>query len=303
MTQFKADSWALSRNSKMSPWPYLALIMAGVCWGLGFPLAKLSMRDIGASQMILLRLAVASIVALPFVLRSSRTRAAILEPKVLLAGLLYGPAFLVQFEGVARATVSTSALLVGALPVLVASTARVFFGETVSRLGWIGIGAATAGAAVLAGRHSGGSTVVGILLVLASLVLCVGWILLLRRVTKRVDAIAASCVIVLVATLVDLPIVLVMRGEPTLHISLLAWTGIVGQGLLSTIVAIVAWQLGASQVSAASSGVFLNLEPLVGAICGVIFFGDAMTLNLLLGGAAILFGSVLVALSQDTDRR
>lgn len=118
----------------------------------------------------------------------------------------------------------------------------------------------------------------------------------------RVDPIVASCAMVLISTAVDVPVVLVMHGVPTLHLSWAAWTGIAGQGLLSTIVAIVAWQLGASHVSAASSGVFLNLEPLVGAVSGVVLFGDAMTLNLIVGGAAIPSGSVPAALSQGTSR-
>ncbi len=90
-----------------------------------------------------------------------------------------------------------------------------------------------------------------------------------------------------------------MHGLPTLHLSLLGWASIAGQGVFSTVVAIVAWQLGAPNLSAASSGVFLNLEPLVGAISGVVFFEDAATPEILLGGAAILIGSVLVAINQE----
>ena len=141
------------------------------------------------------------------------------------------------------------------------------------------------------------------MLILASLVLCVGWILLLRRVPQTLDPIAASCAAVLIGTLVDLPIVLSLHGPPALRFSALAWSGIVGQGILSTILATVAWQLGASQVSAASSGVFLNLEPLVGALFGVAMFGDPMTVSLLTGGVAILLGSVLVAATRSPARQ
>ena len=78
---------------------FLALAAAGVFWGMGFPLGKLALRETDAAQVVLLRFAVAALVALPFALRGRETRALFRSPVVLLAGALYGVAFLVQFEG------------------------------------------------------------------------------------------------------------------------------------------------------------------------------------------------------------
>ena len=48
---------------------FLSLTCAGVFWGLGFPLAKMVLGEIDAPHMVLLRLTVAALAALPFALR------------------------------------------------------------------------------------------------------------------------------------------------------------------------------------------------------------------------------------------
>jgi len=89
-----------------------------------------------------------------------------------------------------------------------------------------------------------------------------------------------------------------MHGPPNLHLSASAWGGIVGQGLLSTIVATIAWQLGARRVASAAAGVFINLEPLIGATIGVALFHDRPTLAAAVGGVLILGGSLTTVLGE-----
>ena len=133
---------------------FLALAAAGVFWGMGFPLGKLALRETDAAHVVLLRFAVAALVALPFALRGRQTRALFRSPVVLLAGALYGVAFLVQFEGLARVSVTLAALLVGVMPALIALSAR-FLGERVSAASWAGVAAATLGAVLIAGKPGG----------------------------------------------------------------------------------------------------------------------------------------------------
>ena len=66
----------------------------------------------------------------------------------------------------------------------------------------------------------------------------------------------------------------------------------------STFLATAAWQFGAARVGAASAGVFINIEPLMGAAIGICLFGDRMTTALVLGGLLIIGGSVVVVLGE-----
>lgn len=277
--------------------PFLFLVVAGIFWGLGFPLGKVVLHEMAPAHMVLLRFAVAAIVSLPFALASREARALFRSPPVLLAGILYGVAFMVQFEGLARVTVTLAALLVGAMPALIAITARIL-GERVSRASWLGVIGATAGAALIAGKPGGSGTPLGIALSLISLTIFLGWLLVLKRAPKTVSAMAVPAVIVIIAALTILPVALLLHGLPPLHVSPMAWAGIAGQGLLSTFLATVAWNIGASRVGSAAAGVFINIEPLVGSMLGIGVFGDPTGPTILIGGALIIAGSLVTVLGE-----
>jgi len=276
---------------------FLLLALAGVFWGLGFPLGKLALRETDAPHMVLLRFAVAALFALPFALRSPQTRALFRSPPVILAGMLYGVAFVVQFEGLARTSVTLAALLVGAMPALIALGARLL-GEPVSRASWAGVAAATLGAALIAGRPDGAGTPLGVALALGALLIFLAWLFVLRRAPQAPTPMAIPAVTVVIAAATILPIAALMHGAPRLDLSHAAWAGIVGQGVFSTLLATAAWQFGAARVGAASAGVFINIEPLMGSTLGVLLFGDHLTLTLGAGGLLIIAGSFVVVLGE-----
>lgn len=278
---------------------FLALAAAGVLWGMGFPLGKLVLREIDAAHMVLLRLVVAAVVSVPFVLKP-QARALFRSPVVLLGGALYGVAFLVQFEGLAHVSVTVAALLVGAMPALIAISARLL-GEHVNRITWAGVAAATLGAALIAGKPDGASSPLGVALSLGALLIFLAWIVVMRRAPKLDDGMAVAAVTVVIAGVTVLPIALVMHGPPKLDLRPFAWSAIVAQGALSTLFATAAWQYGLSRVGSASAGVFINIEPMMGAVLGVMLFGDQLTAALVLGGLMILAGSFTVVLGEKAD--
>jgi drug/metabolite transporter (DMT)-like permease len=272
---------------------FLALTCAGLFWGLGFPLGKLALREITPAHMVLLRFVVASLASIPFALADAEARSLFRSPAVLWAGILYGVGFLIQFEGLAGVTVTLAALLVGAMPALVAIAARLT-GETVSRTSWIGVAAATGGAALIAGKPGGAGSATGIALSLLSLLVFLAWLLVSKRAPTRRSALAVPAVMLIVATAAVAPLAVALHGWPPVRLSVAAWMGIVGQGLLSTFAATAAWQYGASRVDSASAGIFINIEPLIGALIGVTLFHDPVGLSVVVGGLAILAGSIVV---------
>jgi drug/metabolite transporter (DMT)-like permease len=278
---------------------FLALVASGVLWGLGFPLGKLVLNETDAGHMVLLRFAVAAVVALPFALKRE-TLTLFRSPVVLLGGAFYGLAFLVQFEGLAHVSVTLAALLVGAMPALIAISARLL-GESVSRVTWAGVAAATLGAALIAGKPDGAGSPLGVALSLGSLLIFLAWIVVTRRAPKVADDMGMPAVTVIVAAATVLPIVLLMHGPPKLDLSPVTWTAIVAQGALSTLFATAAWQYGLARVGSASAGVFINIEPMMGAVLGVMLFGDNLTVALVIGGLMILAGSFAVVLGEKSQ--
>lgn len=276
---------------------FVALALAGLCWGLGFPTGKLILTETDAAHMVLLRFVVAAIAAAPFALRKPEVRALFKSPVVLLAGVLYGVAFMVQFEGLAHVSVTVAALLVGPMPALIAVSAKLL-GEKVSRLSWAGVAAATLGAAFIAGKPDGASSPYGVALSIGALFLFLAWLLTLRKAPPAPNPMAIPAVSIIIAAFTILPIAFAMHGAPKLDLSAPAWIAVVAQGVLATLLATAAWQYGASKVGAASAGVFINIEPLIGAACGVLLFGDHLTAALFLGGLLIIGGSFAVVLGE-----
>ena len=100
---------------------YAALTVAGVLWGLGFVFGKYALADMPVSAVVTFRFIVASIALVPIMYwrgaRISRGDLLILAA----AGLLYVPVqFLIQFEGLARTTVTQASLMVALAPVFIA---------------------------------------------------------------------------------------------------------------------------------------------------------------------------------------
>ena len=163
---------------------YGACALAGALWGTGFYWGRLALNEMNVEHMVLYRFLFACVGMAPVIVMR-RVRLTATETRaMLLAAFLFVPLqFLLQFHGLAQTTVSHASLMVGAMPVLLAATAVMFAGEHLDGLSWLALCASTVGAAmvVLGGNHATTGretpTLQGDLLVVASLVSALGWIL------------------------------------------------------------------------------------------------------------------------------
>jgi len=284
----------------MRLWPFVLLTLAGASWGFGFPMGKIALAELSPPHMVMLRLGVAGVAALPYLIVSPAARRMLRrDPYVWLAAFSYGPAFLVQFEGLRHLTVSLAALLVGLMPALIA-VASPLFGERVGRRGWMGVIAATAGAGVIAlGAGAAGGSLLGVLISVASLLVWLVYVWAVRRMPPCEDVLAGPAVVVVIGAISAVLFAAPVYGLPPLKLSPGVWGALLVAGLVSSLLATAAWQIASRHAPAASAGVFINLEPVVGAAIGVALFGDPLTWPLVLGGVLILVGSVVVVLSGD----
>ena len=73
-----------------------------------------------------------------------------------------------------------------------------------------------------------------------------------------------------------------------------------GDGFAATALATVLWNWGLSWVPASQAGVFINLNPAVGAALGVWLFHDTFGLASVVGGLLIIVAAVVVSLRRPT---
>ena len=288
---------------------YGALTAAGSIWGTGFVFGKWALDELSVGQMVLLRFAFASVglMAALWYQRARNGGAAIRVaradvPILLIAAIIGIPVqYLVQFSGLARTTVSHASLMVGVLPVMLAAAAAIFTRERLDMIGWLGLFASTIGAALVAfgGGSAGadGSTLIGDLLVVASLFAGVVWILASQKLMARhYSPVTTSALVIIVGTVFLAIWVVATEGLPPLaHLSVRTWISLAALGLFATALATGLWNWGLSRVPASQAGVFINLEPVVGAIMGVLLFHDVFGVASVAGGVLIIAAAVVVS--------
>lgn len=277
---------------------YGAFAAAGVLWGASFLLGKLALAEVGAATLIVYRFVLASAVLLPFALlqRPPLTRRDVRD--LALSALLMGPfMFWIQFEGLARTTASSAALLVGVGPALLAVGALLFDGERPERRTWMAIAVSGLGILLLAGVPGVGRTPLGDALILLSMGASVAWTLVSRRLARRLGVLPATAYQFVFGVLWLAPLALGIEGRPDFGLSVTAWSAIVGLGLGCTALTFWLWNWGMLRAQAAKAGLFGNLEPVVGTALGVAVLGEVLGPAAWAGGALVL-GSAFLATSS-----
>jgi drug/metabolite transporter (DMT)-like permease len=281
-----------------------ALIAAGLLWGTTVPLSKLALEWLSPGWLTVVRFGLAAAVLLAVARRRGHgagQRSALRQaftPAVLAAGALgYGGSVMVQNIGIDRTSVTHAALLIGAVPVLVAIIAAVWYRAVARPVAWFGFAVSLGGVGlVTTGGGGGGATMAGDGLVLVSLLLSATVTVAQGRLLTGRDPVAVTAVQFLGATLGSLPVAMVTEGVPAAPAGAGVVLAVVALALAGTLAPFTLFAFGQSRVSAEVAGAFLNLEPLVGAIAGTVVFGDPVGLVQVAGGLAILAGIALSSL-------
>jgi drug/metabolite transporter (DMT)-like permease len=313
---------------------YGACALAGSLWGTGFYFGRLALNEMSVEYMVLYRFLFASLGMMPVLVLNRRPlRFTGGEARTLLLSAVFGVPiqFLLQFHGLARSTVSHASLMVGAMPVMLAAAAAIFApkGSKEERLdwfGWLALSGSTVGAAliVLGGSRGtalhGEPSLVGDLLVLASLVTALAWILLSKKLMQTHSppvvtacTILSGTVMLIIWVLGPWLLRLSLAGAglnrsrldlstiadhaqppPFAHLSLTAWGALAVSGVFCTAITTLLWNWGIHHVPASRAGVFLNIEPALGAWLGVQLLGERLGPYAWVGGALILAAALVL---------
>jgi drug/metabolite transporter (DMT)-like permease len=274
-------------------WANAALALSGCLWGTGFLCGKIAFREMTVSENVCFRFVCACLVLAPILVKKRgffRGRDLCL---LMLASAIGVPLqFLVQFKGLQLTTVSHASLIVGTLPVLIALASVVVLHERLKAIEWAVLLLSPTGVLLIAfstvGSANGSqATLAGDLLVLVSMFAAVAMILITKHLTARYDALQVTAWMLIIGT------VMLVVGTELWHpvrfrFSAAAWAAAIAQGLLATAGAYLLWNWGLAQVPASHAGVFLNMEPLLGTLLGVVFLHETLGWLTVFGGAMIL---------------
>ncbi|WP_433943088.1 DMT family transporter [Paenibacillus sp. SN-8-1] len=180
-------------------------------------------------------------------------------------------------------------------PVLLGISAWLWLGERMYGLKIIGLILGFLGVGVIGGGGLTGSlSPVGVMLALGS---AVSWTLgtvYMKKITGKVDSIWIATLQILIGG-----IVLLVLGSFTESWSAIQWTGsfMVDTLFIAIFVIAIGWLIffklvGSGEASTVGSYTFLI--PVISIICSVIFMGESLTLNLVIGFVMIVGSIILV---------
>lgn len=302
LTGFTADSrTTMGRlwTTLQSRAAVMALVVSCTIWGTAFLFGKFALRELTVSQLVFLRFGLGSLALLPVVVKRRVWPERRDLPRFLLVGFLAVPVtFLLQFRGLALTTVARASLIIGAIPPLLALGGAVFLNERPERRSWFAIALSMVGLIVFTGSPGHGGTLLGDSLVFLSTLVSVVWVLMNKRLNERYSALVATTYILLFGTLTLAPIALLQGGLPRLNLPISVWGSVLVLGVFCTALAFVLWNWALEHVPASRAGVYLNLEPLVGAFLGATVLQEAFTPGLIFGGLLILGAAFITTLSK-----
>ncbi len=287
---------------------FAACALASSLWGCGFFFGKIALAEMTPGAMVFYRFLFASLALLPL-LFTHRPRFNAAEWRLLAVSAFLGVPvqFLLQFEGLRRTTVSHASLMVGLMPVILAVGAGLWAHERMDKLGWLALFGSTSGACLIAlGGHStkGGSSLTGDLMVVASLIIALFWILQNKQLMERHNHLTVTAYGLLVGTAMLALLMPLHYGPPPVHgISWKAWAALAAAGVLCTATTTSLWNWGLTQVPASQAGVLLNMEPLIGSILGVTLLSERLGPTAWLGGALILASAITLTTQSKTAVR
>jgi O-acetylserine/cysteine efflux transporter len=275
------------------PYPIAALITAGLLWGASVSLSKVALGWLDPAWLTLGRFLIAGII-LGYVGRR-RLREALSWPVAVAGALGFGACVALQNAGIARTSVSHASVLMGVVPALVAITALVAGHGRASRREWMSYGLSLGGIAIVAAGGGGGASMSGDGLVLLSVLLSAGLIAAQPGLLSDRDPAAVTAVQFFAAAGFALPLALAGGHLPAAPAGAGPVIAFAALTLGGTVVPFWLFAYGQAKVRPQLAGAFVNLEPVVGAAIGWMFFANPVGPVQILGALAVIAGIGLAA--------
>ena len=281
----------------------LALILATAIWGGVYVVSRVVLRYIPPVPLVELRLAISGLIMLAFYRRSAVRATAGDYLWALVSGTLgFGLSLVAQFYGTYWSSAHIGSLVTASSPAFIALLALPVLGERLRPAQVWAIVLALAGAlVVMAPGAGGGATVRGVLMLVLAAVTWAVYTVFNRRLARRQGLWFISFWTTFFAFLGLLPLSGEVLSLPWNSYGPSLYLGLGYIGIISTAIAMYLWNYGFTQMPAATAGLFLFVQPIVGTLLGVLLLGEHLTPWLWPGAVLIGAGVVLALRSGERD--
>ena len=276
------------------------MLLVVLIWGVNFTVTKGAFARFPPLAFTGVRFALASLLLVPLV-RRLEGHDPLPRPvlgRLVVLGVVGNTLYQLGFiSGLDRTTASNSALILAAMPSIVALLAVTLGFEPLRPKVLGGVLVATVGVVLVVaarGAGFGGSTLAGDLLTLGAVICWAGYTLGLRVLPPGISPLRVT----MVTTVAGTP-GLVLAGLPEMlgmDWSAVGWQGWAALGyatFLSLLVAYVIWNRSVQVVGPSRTVIYMCLTPLVAVVTAAVFLGER-PMPLQAVGAALIIGGVLL---------
>ena len=283
----------------------LVLVGTNLVYASSYVATRLTLDAVPPATLALVRCIIAAALLLalarstPFLVPLTRGDHA----RVAVMGVLgFGAAFALSHTGLLLSTAANGALLIVVEPVTIILLAPLMLGERLGRRESAGGALALAGAVLVVLNGIPGVTAEivprwrGDLLLIAAGVAYAAYSLVGRAVLRRHPSLPVTALSVVwgVAALGPLAALEWWTGARPLW-SASAAAGTLYLGIVITALGYLAWNWALAHVPAPRAAIFLNVQPVAGALLGVLVLGEPFTVFTVAGGGLIVGGLWLTA--------
>jgi drug/metabolite transporter (DMT)-like permease len=289
----------------MPPGARAALLSACVLWAVSFVATKVALEAAPPLVVVSLRLLVSAGCFLPWIVASGgvsgiggvRGLPRLFGLSLFGAGLHYG----LQTVGLQYTTASNASLYAVTAPITILLLSAVFLGEHVTVRKALGVGLALAGVLVVMGPRTLTSLeidtpVKGDLLVLVSIVMWGLFTVLGKSVTDELGALKVTSWVTLIGALWMAPVgAWEMRasGHSLASLTLDAWLAIGFLGVGCSFLAVLLYFVALRRTQSQKVGVYLYTIPPMTAVVAVLYLGETLSVNLVVGAVLVIAGVAL----------
>lgn len=277
---------------KFAPWALLAVAMA---WGWSFVIMKDALERQSVNNFLFTRFILAVIVMVIIRPRVLRLINRDLFIRAGAAGIFLGSGYIFQTLGLDRTGAAITGFITGLYIVLTPIFASIFLRQRVNRFTWICIAIATIGLAFLSIR--GWSVGFGELLTFISAIFFAFHIIALSKWSSGRDAYAMTVVQLAMCAFVS-GIASIPGGyspPPDLGV----WAVVVFTAVFATAVAFIIQTWSQAHMSATKVAVILTMEVVFAALFAILFGGESLTLQSVIGGLMVITSMYLIVIRQE----
>ena len=281
----------------------VAVIVLMTVWGCTFVVTKAAARDLPPLTLAALRFLIASLVLIPIALSRGglqKLPRPIPWGALTLLALTGITGFAITFTfALVYGSASQGALIYAALPAAIAVAAVVFLHERPTRRRIAGIALSVVGVAllVMTGTPDAASPqpLLGALWMLGAVAVWTTYTVMAKRLAD-VDPIVTIAVVSTLGTVMLLPPAAIELAEHGwTNPSLIAWGSVLFLGVVASALAYIVYAFVLRELDASLVGAYTNLDPIVGVLIAVVFFGETLHSGQLAGGILALVGMWLAS--------